>query len=51
MTWEKQGLILTPNTYKWWSKSHCSVPCPLLMDSKTLRDLLLNSSCKEKQRK
>ena len=37
MIWQKLGLIYTPVTSNWWSRSHAMVPTPLVLDDKTIR--------------
>lgn len=35
--WIKRGIIFRPNRRLWWSKSHATLPFPLLMNSKVIR--------------
>lgn len=37
MKWKKQGLIYAPSGERWWTRSHCLLPTPLLLGGDVLR--------------
>ena len=44
--WEKKGLIFEPNRTLYWSKTHCMIPTPYLLDDglvKLFYSLLMRS--------
>jgi hypothetical protein len=37
VSWKKQGLIYAPSGERWWARSHCLLPTPLLLPNGPLR--------------
>lgn len=48
MKWIKKGLVLEPNTSKWWSQAYCMMPTPEYLETENLIRVYFGTTDKEK---